>query len=143
MDIAGLFSYLLDIFYSPGHHCQESSQSSIVLDRLRFHHALRVLVSTSIQYFDTSKRRHNIHTNTANRARMSMETYTLEVSEDAHANEMLAKLYDSEGLIEASERVVYEDFALSPDSENRETPSRTRETTNDVAVLNVCGVSTI
>jgi hypothetical protein len=68
---------------------------------------------------------------------MSMETYTLELSEDTEGNELVAELYDIDGLIEASERAVYDDFALSPDSEERDTSERTRQTTADVMALDI------
>lgn len=66
-----------------------------------------------------------------------METYTLELSEDAEVDELLARLYDIDGLIEASERVAYEDFALSPDRTEGEAPERTREVTVDVTTLDL------
>jgi hypothetical protein len=68
---------------------------------------------------------------------MSMETYTLELSEDTEGNELVAELYDIDGLIEATERISYDDFALSPDSEEREAPERTRQTTADVTALDI------
>lgn len=68
---------------------------------------------------------------------MSMETYTLELSENGESNELVAELYDIDGLIEATERVAYDDFSLSPDDEERETAERTRKTTADVTALDI------
>jgi hypothetical protein len=68
---------------------------------------------------------------------MSMETYTLELSEDTEGNELIAELYDIDGLVEASERVAYDDFALSSGSDERDTPERTRQTTADVTALDI------
>jgi hypothetical protein len=68
---------------------------------------------------------------------MSMETYTLELSEDTAGNELVAELYDIDGLIEATERVAYEDFALSPDHTEREPSERTWKTTADVTALDI------
>ena len=68
---------------------------------------------------------------------MSMETYTLELSEGPEGNELMAQLYDIDGLIEASERVPYEDYALSPDDEEREAPEQTWKTTADVTALDI------
>jgi hypothetical protein len=68
---------------------------------------------------------------------MSMETYTLELSEDTEGNELIAELYDIDGLVEASERVAYDDFALSAESEERDSPERTRQTTADVTALDI------
>lgn len=67
---------------------------------------------------------------------MSMETYTLELSEDTEGNELVAELYDIDGLIEKSERIAYDDFALAP-SEDRDTPERTQQTTADVTTLDI------
>ncbi len=65
---------------------------------------------------------------------MSMETYTLELSEDTEG-ELVAELYDIDGLIEASERLAYEDYALSPD--RGDAPERTWDTTADVTALDI------
>lgn len=71
------------------------------------------------------------------RCDMPMESYTLTVSEDAEAGEMTAELYDIDGLIEATERVAYDDYGLSPEDTGREAPERTQKTTTDVTVLDI------
>lgn len=67
---------------------------------------------------------------------MSMETYRMEVSENAEADELLVDVYNVDGLIEIAERVPYAEYALT--STNGESAqSREAEATADVTTLDV------
>lgn len=67
---------------------------------------------------------------------MSMETYRMEISENPAADELLVDVYDIDGLIEVSERIPYEDYALTSTTDESPEP-RVAKATADVMALDV------
>ena len=65
-----------------------------------------------------------------------METYRMEVSEDPEAEELLVDVYNIDDIIEATERVPYDEYALASTTDESPDP-RTAEATADVMTLDV------
>lgn len=68
-----------------------------------------------------------------------METYRMEVSENAEADELLVDVYNGDELVEVAERVPYAEYALTStnggSAESHE--ARSTEATADVTTLDV------
>jgi hypothetical protein len=65
-----------------------------------------------------------------------METYRMKVSEDEEAAELLVDVYNIDEVIETTERVPYDEYALTSTTESSPDPRET-EATADVAILDV------
>jgi len=67
---------------------------------------------------------------------MSMETYRMVITEDEAAEELLVDVYNIDDVIEATERVPYEEYALTSTTESSP-DARETDTTADVTILDV------
>jgi hypothetical protein len=65
---------------------------------------------------------------------MSMETYRMEISENPDADELLVDVYNIDGLIEASERIVYDEYALTSTTEEASEPRTAKATIDAIAI---------
>ena len=67
---------------------------------------------------------------------MSMETYRIVISEDEAAEELLVDVYNIDDIIEATERIPYEEYALTSTTESSPDPRET-DATADATILDV------
>lgn len=68
---------------------------------------------------------------------MTMETYTVEITENDNNEGITADVYDADGLVTDSARVTYTDYGLTATRGEGQSDTIEREVTADVTTLNL------